>query len=142
MKTKTALMMIVLLLTLAACSLIPPTPETPPAEPNVPLGETFVLTPGEATQVADGLFLVGFDAVLEDSRCPANANCVWAGEVKVQVSVDGQLLTLTLGASTDTGENTADLGNGYLLTLLDVQPYPSLEADSGAPEISLVVTGP
>lgn len=35
--------------------------------------------------------------VLEDSRCPQNARCVWAGRVRLLTRIDGATRELTLG---------------------------------------------
>lgn len=40
-------------------------------------------------------------AVLEDSRCPANVNCVWAGRVRLSVRID-------LGSGSTVRELTSD----------------------------------
>ena len=35
--------------------------------------------------------------VLEDSRCPQNARCIWAGRVRLSVRIGGAMRELTLG---------------------------------------------
>lgn len=35
--------------------------------------------------------------VLEDSRCPQNVSCIWAGQVRLAVRIDGVFRELTLG---------------------------------------------
>jgi hypothetical protein len=56
--------------------------------------------------------------VLSDSRCPMNARCIWAGEVKLRVVVRGGqwriVRTLTLGKPEPVADGT--------LTLTDVSP--------------------
>lgn len=57
----------------------------------------FTLSPGKAARTADGVG-VRYTALLEDSRCPQGAQCVWAGTVRVVV-----MLTDPSGSShTDT----------------------------------------
>jgi hypothetical protein len=57
-------------------------------------------------------------SVLEDSRCPANVQCVWAGRVRLRVKVDGgagaDVADLTLGQPTGLG--------GVSLILTTVEP--------------------
>lgn len=43
---------------------------------------------GEIADLGGGLRLRPLE-VLEDSRCPQNARCVWAGRLRVRVAVDG-----------------------------------------------------
>ncbi|VWX52277.1 hypothetical protein [Novosphingobium sp. 9U] len=56
--------------------------------------------------------------VLEDSRCPMNARCVWAGRVRLSVRVDlgrgSQVLELTQGQPRPVADGT--------LELVEVQP--------------------
>ena len=57
-------------------------------------------------------------AVLEDSRCPMNARCVWAGRVRLSVRID-------LGARSETREIASDapieVADGQL-ALVEVRP--------------------
>lgn len=57
-------------------------------------------------------------AVLEDSRCPMNARCVWAGRTRLSVKID-------LGARSETREIATDgliqVADGQL-SLVEVQP--------------------
>lgn len=42
----------------------------------------------QRADLGDGLVVRPLE-VLEDSRCPQNARCVWAGRLRVRVAVDG-----------------------------------------------------
>ena len=54
---------------------------------------------GESTRV--GALVVTPQAVVEDSRCPINARCVWAGRLILKMRIDGagwrETADLTLG---------------------------------------------
>jgi hypothetical protein len=54
---------------------------------SVPLGQPFGLAIGQTAIVTETGLQVGFRRVLEDSRCPAQVNCVWAGRVTVELDV-------------------------------------------------------
>lgn len=61
---------------------------------------------------------------VEDSRCPADANCIWAGNAKVTIRVtnrSGKAETFDL--NTNTGSKTAKFG-GYEISLGAVTPFP------------------
>lgn len=59
-------------------------------------------------------------AVTEDSRCPSDVQCIWAGTVKVRVNVRSGL-----GASAMTFElNKPITTEAEQITLLDVSPQP------------------
>jgi hypothetical protein len=57
-------------------------------------------------------------AVLEDSRCPINARCVWAGRTRLSLRID-------LGSRSETREIASDspiqVADGQL-SLVEVQP--------------------
>lgn len=69
-------------------------------------------------------------AVLEDSRCPINARCVWAGRVRLSVRID-------LGARSETREIASDapiqVADGQL-ALVEVQPDRMAGDRPGAPK--------
>jgi hypothetical protein len=92
------------------------------ASPNpVAPGANFTLAPGESAPLEDASLSVRFVAVTEDSRCPSDTTCVWAGEVKVQLEIlersrPTRRLELKPGDTTDM--------TGLRLTLLRVDPLP------------------
>jgi len=55
------------------------------ASSDVPLEQDFELRPGQTVSIAGTGQTVTFDAVTEDSRCPANVVCVWAGNARVSL---------------------------------------------------------
>ena len=65
----------------AACVVVPEPYSTPPA----PQGTAVAL--GQSVQVGD--LRVTPQSVVEDSRCPINARCVWAGRLVVKTQIDG-----------------------------------------------------
>lgn len=81
---------------------------------------------GERVYV-DGPYVTPLE-VLEDSRCPMNARCVWAGRLKLSVRID-------LGARSETREIASDkpihVADGEM-ALVEVQP--DRMAGEGAPE--------
>jgi len=103
-------------LTLAACKT---------GSPNGPGGAVdlrVVLAPGQQTTVP-GAGAVRFESVTNDSRCPGDAICVWAGDatVRVVVSASG-------GASASYELHTADLKpvqhRDVTIALEALSPYP------------------
>jgi hypothetical protein len=91
------------LLVLASCASVPQRDYA--NGPTAPLNEVATL---------DGLTVRPI-AVLEDSRCPASVQCVWAGRVRISAEVSGAgTRELTLGEPV--------MVNGGTLTLVDVRP--------------------
>ncbi len=61
---------------------------TAPEEPvDVTLGVPFELHVGQTAIVQGTEIKVTFNEVLEDSRCPINALCVWAGNGRIALAV-------------------------------------------------------
>jgi hypothetical protein len=94
--------------------------------PGASLGVPLTLAGGQSVRVDTGLTIT-FQAVLEDSRCPTDVDCVWAGRAKVafQVEAPGQAAaTLTLITLPDQPTPTPATYAGYAIALLDLAPYP------------------
>jgi hypothetical protein len=103
--------------------------ETP--MPGAPLGLPLRLPGGQSVLMETGLKIT-FEAVPEDSRCPKDVDCVWAGQAQVtlQVQAPGQsLATLTLITMPDQTTPTPANYAGYNIELLDLAPYPQQLAE-------------
>lgn len=87
----------------------------------VKLGEEVTLAPGETAVVRAAKLAVRFVAVTDDSRCPRDTTCIWAGEVKVALEFSG--LEGTLPVELTEGKS-ANYGI-YMATLLRVEPQPA-----------------
>jgi hypothetical protein len=87
------------------------------------VGEEFELAVHQTAQISADNISVTFQEVLEDSRCPVDVTCIWAGLAKVslQVSVSGQEREISL--STSPPENSAVFEN-YTFWLISVRPAP------------------
>jgi len=132
------------LLILSGCAVATPTPTptvTPPATPTptptatptpgpgggtrpVAIGREFTLKAYETVEVATAYFVLSFE-VTQDSRCPKDVTCVWAGEATVKLHLaasTGQRETQTLAIGPD-GKATAQF-QGHQITLSNLQPYP------------------
>jgi len=103
-----------------AVLVLAPACDSPSAPSDVAVGEEFTLAIGEAARVGQDALNLGFERVAEDSRCPSDASCVWAGQVVVEVSLGGSRRLLKLDEPADS--------DGYRARLLRVAPYPSSAA--------------
>lgn len=82
-------------------------------------GEEFELTFGEASYVGTDTTTVEFVDVLEDSRCPRNVTCIWAGNGKVQLRFSQKMVRLN--TYLDPKDSTVSEVN---IQLLSLDPYP------------------
>ncbi len=72
-----AMLPIIAALSLSACATLP----------AVAVRTDGLARIGEATRI--GALVVTPQAVVEDSRCPINARCIWAGRLVVKTRIDG-----------------------------------------------------
>lgn len=109
-----------------ACCLLAATAcdEKSPTGPTVPLDRRFTMSPGGLVNVEDAGFRLQFVGVTGDSRCPADAICVWAGDASVHLRVlegsgraDYQLHTVEVPRAAVTHR-------AVRIALAELQPYP------------------
>jgi hypothetical protein len=99
---------------LAACS-CSSTPAAPSAE--VPLGREFSLKPGESVIIESTDLRVTFLKVVNDSRCPADAVCIQAGDAVVALRVGKAGVELRSSSAPEAAVGA------FLLRLERVEPY-------------------
>lgn len=104
---------------IGACTMVPPPNSTPPQ----PQGYAVPFD----VPVRVGDMVVTPKKLVEDSRCPMNARCVWAGRVVVTARIVGpgfsDTADLTLGEPFGT--------NGKMLALVSVRPEKTTQAEIG-----------
>lgn len=91
-------------LALAACATIPPTP----AGPTAGFGQVAY---------SNGVRFRPLQ-LLEDSRCPTNVQCVWAGRLKVRTEVSGSGWTQTRDLELGVPQAVAE----YRVALISAEP--------------------
>ncbi len=92
-------------------------------------GKVIHFSEGENKFLKEYQMNVTFKGISEDSRCPKDVNCVWAGVAVAQVEIMGTAtrpMILNLASIDNKGRNynTSAEFNGYTISLVDVQPYP------------------
>ena len=106
-------------------------------EPTGPKpGESFTLAVGERATLDAVHTSIRFLAVSEDSRCPSQVQCVWAGDGAVVLEIAptaGDAAEHTLHTNPESGPAALVLA-GYELTLLGLDPYPDTPGEIGPDE--------
>ena len=120
------------LLLAAACS------HTPTA-PSAPLGSPFRMGVGQSVTIASGIEL-GFDEVLEDSRCPADAVCVWAGTARLKAWLRASGSRRELELKTFPQQPVPIEGFTIEVRALEPFPYSNVRIDPRGYVATLVVT--
>ena len=74
-------------------------------------------------KAVNGGLKVKFASLVEDSRCPTDTNCIWAGNARITVRVtkNGRSKILTLN-TTESG--AAPVFAGYRFKLMGLTPEP------------------
>jgi hypothetical protein len=105
------------------------TPTNDAATLPVRLGQAFELSLDQTATVESEnleLRLIG----INDSRCPSDVQCAWAGEVTTTVTVTkGGIPIGTVELTQQPGASSAVMQavDGYSLELMDVLPHPKTE---------------
>lgn len=136
--------MLALVLIATACApAAAPTPtSTVQTTSSVSLDTPFDLKPGQRAFVS-GIGIVGFTQVFEDSRCPQDVTCVWAGQAILGIELgetDPQEIRIT--SQPNAGADASAEYGDYVIAVVGLQPYPHSER-SIAPDdyvVTLVVT--
>ncbi len=88
-----------------------------------PLNQQVVIAPGQTVSISGADLSIRFEGVLSDSRCPANALCVWAGDALVRIQVqprEGSNKAYDL----HTAENRPVTHDDVTIELTQLLPYP------------------
>lgn len=95
-------------------------------EPPYVLGTPVTLAPGEGVTVQDGRERLDlqFAAVVEDSRCPVDVTCVWAGQATVRVHLGARG---THDIVTGAGAPGVVEVDGWRVEVVTVEPEPHSE---------------
>ena len=83
----------------------------------------MVLAPGQSVTIREAAIAVRFEGVSGDSRCPADAMCVWGGDALVQIEVvpgSGQRRPYVL----HTGDMRPIVHEDLTIALVELSPYP------------------
>ncbi|MBX7502542.1 hypothetical protein K3181_13945 [Qipengyuania sp. YG27] len=118
-----------LLVPLSACAIIP---DTPMANGDAAAQGTAV---GIDQPVWAGDTIVTPLAVTEDSRCPMNARCVWAGKLTVSTRIAATHWTQT--APLTLGEPYTVMGRSYVL--VSATPEKTTDREIPAREYRFVI---
>jgi hypothetical protein len=125
--TRRAALLVRLTLPLAAalaCAGATPAGSSGSESVQAQVGQPFTLAPGESASLDSGKLTVKFVAVSEDSRCPKNEQCVWAGNARVELEVRaGGAEARRISLQTNRGAPEAEV-DAYSLLLEDIAPLP------------------
>ena len=123
------------LLALSACTL---GSANAPNAKVVHAGEEFDLSPSQSAVVDNGAVTLTFVKVNEDSRCAADVQCVWAGDVAAALVVGtagGEKTSTTIHTNLDPKSTIA---GSYKVEVVSVKP--ARQTNTTIPQENYVVT--
>jgi len=91
------------------------------ASVNPEIGKPFKIKLGQTLEFQGTDLSITFEELLEDSRCPDGATCVWAGNGRVSIKLN----ELQAELNTHLDPKSIDL-SGYEINLLSLAPYPKI----------------
>ena len=100
------------------------------------LGQPFILPLGHSVHLAEADLTMTFWSLLEDSRCPKQVNCFWAGQVRIIIQVQqGQAAATLIEMNTNPPlkQNIVSYAD-YDIELIGVDPYPESPDQTIPPE--------
>ncbi|MFE3446066.1 hypothetical protein ACFXNW_23815 [Nocardia sp. NPDC059180] len=101
--------------------------EEPPLSVTAALGQQFTLAPGATGHIDDDRIRVTFHEVRDDSRCPTDVQCVWAGDAIVVVSAatgGGDAARYELHSNGGPDRPRTVRVADYEIELIDLTPRP------------------
>lgn len=110
-----------------------------PATLKTTLGEQVMLRPEQTTVIGATGLKIKFLKITEDSRCPAGATCIQAGQVTAQVQITSDNETKQL-ALTAPGSSPGSSTFGVYSLTFNVEPYPRVNQQIKPAEYRLLLT--
>jgi hypothetical protein len=97
-----------------------------PTDPSTTVGKEFTLRPGATATLTDAGFKVKLEQVTDDSRCPVDVTCVWAGDAVAVLRINpdraGETKRLHINRGADRpGEAEQD---AYVIRFVKLLPAP------------------
>ena len=83
---------------------------------------------------------ITFNKVLEDSRCPKGARCIWAGNAKVSLELEKSADKKNIELNSFKGATSVEY-QGCEIKFVNLAPYPDAHKPAtGDPTVTLLVT--
>ena len=102
--------------------------EQPASSIGQKIEEEFILKFGQSTQIQyRDEFIIKFKDVVEDSRCPINVDCVWAGNAKILLKIAQTDYIINSTLEPKEIYYSGQEGIQYRIKLISVSPYPNSE---------------
>ncbi len=95
----------------------------------------IVLSVGQSKKV--GTLSLTLDSIAEDSRCPSDVQCIWAGRVAVKLSFSNDTKSESVNLSLNQDPY---LFENYSIKVVSVEPAPKSDKDISAGEYRVTIS--
>jgi hypothetical protein len=102
--------------------------------------DTLSIRIGQSASLDGGRLEIKFESHGPDSRCPANATCVWAGDVAARITTRVAGGAAVISDLHSTLEPTKLKVDRYTLSMVGLTPYPGTGRDAETTVLILRVT--
>ncbi len=87
--------------------------------------QKFTVQINQQKTIAKNKLTIKFVSLVEDSRCPTDTNCIWAGNAKITIKVsNGKSAAKTFELNTNSKPQTVSFA-GYEIKLTNLNPSPA-----------------
>ncbi len=101
---------------------------------NISMNKEFTLSTKQKGFYKTGKITLEFVSVLEDSRCPVDVDCVWAGNAKVQIKLSkGKMAAQVFELNTNIEPKSITF-QGYKIEITNLTP--ALKSDDDKSKIN------
>jgi hypothetical protein len=100
-------------------------------------GKKVLIKMGSTSNLAEEKIKIKLVEVLEDSRCPKGARCIWAGNAKVKLELTKNE-TRTVELNTALDPKTISY-SGYDIKILSLTPYPDTSKNTNKSEYEVTL---
>src|SRR5215510_16175617 len=116
--------------------------QSAPVDARIGLGEEFNLKSGEEVVLKEEKLRIRFRSVTQDSRCPTDVICGWAGNGEVLIEVVRKNKRQVVTILNTLLEPKEIFYKGYKIRLVALNPYPKIDEpiDQKDYESTLIVT--
>lgn len=121
MRKTTFILLLLVMILLSACS----------TQSDVGYNTDFTIQVSHSAKTLDGRYIITFDSVFYESRCPDGAQCIWAGSAGARFTIleNGEVpatIELYVIEYPNMGWYRTFVYKDFKVEILELNPYPSL----------------
>ena len=113
--------------------------QDPAADKRVPLDEEFTVKNGQQVAIEGQKLTVKFSSLFQDSRCPTDVQCAWAGNGAIVVDLSRKNKKAVQAMLNTLLDPKGIEYKGYKVKLVALNPYPRTPGEHDPSEYEAVL---